>query len=305
MKSISVIIKGNSRGKLSLIHKLKRILSSYKLTFHETTHQNHAIELAKNIVNNNTDVLLIAGGDGSLNEVINGCMQGDKTNLEKISILVLPFGTGNDFAKNLNITKNINELENIIQSNKTIAVDVGNIEFVNSEDKISNRYFINITDVGIGGFVAKKLTSASSLFGANIKYHSSILKSFFSYKPIDVNLQSDNFSYKGKILSLCMANGRYFASGMCIAPNADISDGKIELVVMKNVSIIDYIKNLSKVKNGKLLNHPEIEYTKITSCSIYADKGICPIDMDGEFIGYAPLNLSLEKSAVKFLINHQ
>jgi len=304
MKSISIIIKGNSRGRVSLIHKLKRILSSYKLSFYETTHQNHAIELAKNIVDNNTDILLIAGGDGSLNEVVNGCMQGDKMNLEKLSILVLPYGTGNDFAKNLNITKNIKKLKNIIQSNNTVKVDVGNIEFVDNEDKILNRHFINITDIGIGGVAAKKLTTASGLFGAAIKYHSSIIKAFFLYKPIDIDLQGDNFSYKGKILSLCMANGRYFASGMCIAPNANISDGKIELVIMKNISILDYIKNLSKVKNGKLLDHSEVEYAKISSCTIDADKGTCPIDMDGEFIGYAPLKLSLEKSAINFLINH-
>jgi diacylglycerol kinase family enzyme len=172
---------------------------------------------------------------------------------------------------------------------------------MDQNDQEASRYFINIADVGIGGVAAKMLNKSSRLLGASFTYHKVILQSFFSYKPVKIALKSADYSWNGEILSLCMANGRYFANGMCIAPEANISDGKIQLVIMGKVSILDYILNLSKIKRGIALEHPEVTYVKVDSCTIEAEELTCPIDMDGEFVGYAPLQLSIKKHSLMFL----
>lgn len=149
--------------------------------------------------------------------------------------------------------------------------------------------------------VVKKVNESSKFLGADLTYTKSILQAFFTYKHSKVRLTSDNFQWEGPILSLCMANGRYFGSGICIAPQAEVADGQIEIVIMGNVSIMDYLKNMSKIKKGKILEHPEIRYEQVRSCRIEALDAECPVDMDGEFIGYTPIELNIKEHALNFL----
>ncbi len=301
MKKIAFLINGTAKRKEILKLKLINKFDNYQLSFHVSTYAGEAVEFAQEVINNRIDYLIVVGGDGTINEVVNGCMKCQKVLLDTISIGVLPYGSGNDFSKSLGIKKDLDQLKKLIENNISGPVDIGKIDYINSDDQRESRYFINITDVGIGGVAAEKLSKSRRLMGAKITYHKVILQSFFSYKPVEIDIKSDAIKWKGKILSLCMANGNYFANGMCIAPQANLSDGKIQLVIMGKVSIFDYIKNLSNVKKGKILEHPEITYVKVDSCIIDAKKRSCPIDMDGEFIGYAPLELKVIKAGLNFL----
>jgi YegS/Rv2252/BmrU family lipid kinase len=301
MKRIAFIINGTAKGVKNLKRELSEKLHNLEISFLESTYAGEAIELAQKAMEDNVDYLIAVGGDGSVNEVVNGCMNSHDRSSKKTIIGVLPHGSGNDLARSLGVTKEIDQLKTLISNSSYGAADVGKIEFMNSQGQQDSRYFINIADVGIGGVAAEMLGKSSRFMGAEFTYHKVILQSFLSYKPVKVNLKSADYNWEGEILSLCMANGRYFANGMCIAPQANISDGKIQLVIMGKVSILDYVLNLSKIKKGIALVHPEINYIKVDSCTIEAKENACPIDMDGEFIGYAPLKLSVIGKSLKFL----
>lgn len=301
MKRIAFVINGAANGIENLKRELSKKLHGHEVLFSETSYAGEAPHLAQKLMEDNVDYLIAVGGDGSLNEVVNGCMNTPDLISKDTIIGVLPHGSGNDFARSLGITKDIDQLKTLINENCTRPVDVGLLRFMDQNGLEASRYFINITDVGIGGVAAKMLNKSSRFMGASFTYHKAILQSFFSYKPVKVALKSNDYNWKGEILSLCMANGRYFANGMCIAPKANISDGKIQLVIMGKVSIMDYILNLSKIKKGIPLEHPEVTYIKVGACTIEAEENTCPIDMDGEFIGYAPLKLTVIKNKLKFL----
>ncbi|HUH73931.1 MAG TPA: YegS/Rv2252/BmrU family lipid kinase [Chitinophagales bacterium] len=245
-----------------------------------------------------SDIIIICGGDGSINEAVNEYLS-TKSSLP-ITWGVLPMGTGNDFAKSLGVKNSIKELKSLINRKKTMGVSIFKMKFIDRNQNASSRYYINIADIGLGGHVAQSACNSSKLLGPNITYIKAIVSSFLKFKKQPVQLISDSFEWEGDVMSLCMANGKYFGSGMCVAPDADISDDQLQLAIFGDISILDYLKNLSKVKKGIKIAHPEVIYTAVSGCKV-ASKGIpCPIDMDGEFIGYTPLEVELEERKMRF-----
>ncbi|MCP4443708.1 MAG: diacylglycerol kinase family lipid kinase [Aureispira sp.] len=292
-------------GKLKTIPTIKKKLTlvfekDFEVDFLLTMPKIGAKNQVTKAIEEQADYVIIAGGDGSINETINGYMSAPEELRKKVVLGVLPMGTGNDFVKSLKVKNNYEELLELIKQQSFVDVDIAAVQFQNLKNEPDNRYFINIMDIGIGGSVAENLAKSSKLFSANLTYAKAIVSGFLKYKKQYVELSSANYNWKGEILSLCMANGKYFGSGMCIARDASLTDGKIQLTIMGNVSLWDYIKKLSKIKRGEKLAHKEVTYAEVEGCSIQAPKP-CPIDMDGEFIGYTPIELKVLPAMVRMI----
>jgi diacylglycerol kinase (ATP) len=288
---VTFIIHGKLKVKEELKKKISGIFQSgFEVSFKETSLSDPAGKLVSEAIAEGMDYLVSVGGDGTMNEVVNGFFNSGTT--REIPIGLLPYGSGNDFARTLGADKNLTRLFKAMKNKSTVKSDAGEITFKWFDGSIKKRYYINITDVGIGGMVSKKVNESSKKLGASLTYAKAIIQSFLSFKHKNIKIEANGLKWEGKILSLSMANGRYFGSGMCIAPEADITDGKADIVILGNVSLLDYIKNISRVKKGEKINHPEVSYHKASNCKIYSDEE-CPIDMDGEFIGYTPLELKM------------
>ena len=302
MQKISFILNGRLRSKARLRYNInQRLLDQFLTCIYETISSGDATHLAQHAIEDKTDYLIAAGGDGMLNEVVNGYMNSDEALRKNVILGLLPCGTGNDFARTIGMRNDIEQLASLIENDQTQPVDIGEIQYKSLMGVTKTRYYINITDIGIGGLVVKTVNESSKFLGPNLTYLKATIQAFFSYKHSKVRLTSDSFQWEGPILSLCMANGRYFGSGICIAPQAEVSDGKIQLVILGNVSLMDYLKNMSKIKKGEILEHPEILYEQVRSCRIESIDGECPVDMDGEFIGYTPVELNIKEHVLTFL----
>jgi len=304
-KKIGFVINSRAKGVKQLKSNALHIFNNYDVNFYETTYAGQAIVFAENIVENNFDYLVIVGGDGTINEVVNGCLKNNRRQLDNVLIGVLPYGSGNDFSKSLGVTNSINDLKELIENNSFVPIDIGKLVYETKDGESQSRYFVNIADVGIGGVAVEKLNNITFSLGTKISYHLSILQSFFTYKRVEIELSSKDLNWKGETLCICMANGNYFANGMCIAPQANLVDGMFQLVIMGKVSVLDYLKNLSKIKKGINLDHPEVFYYQIDECAIKSNGETCPIDMDGEFIGYTPLKLSIINRGLCFLTKNE
>ncbi|MFH1320651.1 MAG: diacylglycerol kinase family protein [Bacteroidota bacterium] len=331
MKTISFILHGKLKRKDQLKHQINQRLSEqYKINFCETSGSGDAIHLARNIIKDRADYLISVGGDGTINEVVNGYMNSDESLRDNVTVGILPYGTGNDFSRTIGMRKDIEQLAEQIENDRIKPVDIGEVQYRSFAGETRTRYYINITDLGIGGLVVKTVNKSSKILGPYLTYNKAIIQSFLTFKHKKIRLTSDSFQWEGPILCLCMANGRYFGSGICIAPQADVSNGKIQIVIFGNMSLIDYIKNISRIRKGEILEHPEVRYEQVRSCRIEPldpspalpeGEGVparrlstslregaggwaeCPVDMDGEFIGYAPVELKIHEHAVKFLMD--
>jgi diacylglycerol kinase (ATP) len=128
-----------------------------------------------------------------------------------------------------------------------------------------------------------------------------IFRSLLTYSVQKVRIFDSDWTYEGSVMSVCMANGKYFGSGLCIAPEAELNDGIAEIVIIGNVGIWDYLNKVPLLKKGRKINHPEVIYKKSTSCTIESQTPM-PIDMDGEFVGYTPLTMDMIQKRIKILV---
>lgn len=302
MKKIHFVINGRFKHTERTIKEIEEAFGDEFLVWVSVTKGNgHAIELSQNAVLSGTDYLIAAGGDGTMSEVVNGIMQVEKSKRENLIVGLYPFGSGNDFARTFKLSKNLSDLQKMIRNNSTIRIDIGKLEYKNIKGEDAVRYFNNITDIGLGAEVAKRVNEGKKIYGPNFDFFKATVLGFLNYKRKRLKIESENFNWNGRLLILCLANGKYFGSGLGIAPHAKVNDGKFAITLAAEVSLVDYLKNLSKIRKGLSLQHPQIFYNEVESCTIEPIGDPCLIEADGEMIGKIPLKATMLKNELMFI----
>lgn len=297
MKKICFVFHGKFKGSKQVADIKQVFATGYDVQFVYTEYAGHAVELAKQAAESNADYVIAAGGDGTTNEVANGIMLSSK---RQVKMGLLPYGTGNDFAKTVHVTNNVQTLKKMIETNGVKQIDLGKLNYKNEQGADAQSYFINITDVGLGGYIARKIAGSSKRLGAFVTFQKAIVSTFLTYKHMQVKAVADGFTYQGRVLSYIVANGKFFGAGLGIAPDADPTDGQFEIVLGAEISLWDYLTNLGKVRKCEKIIHPQMTYHKAKHITIEAPEPL-PIDMDGEFIGYTPLTLQVVPAAINFV----
>lgn len=301
MKKIAFIAQGKIKHLNKHLAQIKQVFANqYETAFFTTERKAHAIELASQAVNNGFEYIICVGGDGSANEVANGIVSA-KNRPQNVFMGLLPMGTGNDFAKTMRVNNDLKALKQLIDHNHHQAIDLGLANYTDTNGKPASRYFINITDTGMGGIAAEKLNGYSKFWGSTLSFQRAIISTLLTYSNQQVEVKADSFTYNGSTLNFIIANGKYFGSGLGIAPHANPIDGEFAIVIAAEISIWDYLKNLGTVRKCKKVSHPQLMYKSAKTITIQSPDGPMPIDMDGEFIGYTPMEVSVIPGAIKFL----
>lgn len=302
MKTISFILHGRHLHKHSIQKEAQDVFENeFNLVFHTTQSSRQAEELAQEAVNDGADYLIAVGGDGTMHEVINGVMACSNEKRDRLIIGLLPVGSGNDFARSLSLSKRVSDLHSMIKNNHHQKIDVGRIECKNMKGDDKLIYFANITDVGLGAEVAKKVNEGNKTYGPNLAFFAATLTTFLEYKRKKVRIISDSFNYEGNILILCLANAKYFGSGLGIAPHAKVDDGKMAITLAGDVTLTNYLKNIFKIRKCQAVNHPQIMYGEADTIIVEPIGVPCLIEADGEMIGRIPLKATMLKKEVNFL----
>lgn len=306
MANIAFIFHGRIKNRDRIFSDLQRTFgAAHQLRSYVTESAGDSVKLAERAVKEGNTHIICAGGDGSLNEVANGLMQAKATTAAhlwaNVRMGVLPMGTGNDFVKTVNSPKDAEGLKQVIEVDSCKTIDLGLVEYHSQKGEKQSRYFINITDVGMGGVVAERLSKYSKWMGAYLTYQRAILTTLLTYKNQPVRAKADGFTYEGNIMNFIVANGKYFGSGLGIAPDAVADDGEFSVVILGEISLTDYIKNLGSVQKCRKISHPGLHYKSAKEVTIDSPAGPLAIDMDGEFIGYSPMKVTVAPAAVKFL----
>lgn len=262
MKTIVFIINANH----SLSSLNQRIIntceqhSQFSTQTYFTNHQKHAVQIAKQQTNENTDIIVAVGGDGTIHEILNGILS---VHSNKPLLAILPNGTGNDFMRTRQHFKTPDEFVHSILSNKHESIDIGRITSASS-----THYFINIADIGFGGAVIHTLAKQRKIVGGKFAYSLAILKTFFTYKKTVLKISAPGFMHQSATFMVIFCNGSIFGSGLTIHPGAKVNDGKLNVVIIGNVSLLDYLRYLPKLKKGKFIDHPEVHYLEYNEISV-------------------------------------
>lgn len=298
MKRIIFIINGSKKQNKKLNSILEFFASSSffsKVEVKLTKCPGHATLIANESVSK-FDYMVVVGGDGTLNEVLNGI---DLTS--KIILGLLPYGTANDFSRGQKLQFDAQFLFNLICNDCYKNIDIGLVTGLDKATSI-NRRFINIADIGIGGFVTQKIAEDKyKWLSGKIKYAQAILMGMVQFVKPELVVEGD-YHFQGKVLTLAVCNGAYFGYGLCISPMASVQNRSLNITCIGNVSLMDYLKNLRTLKSGKIINHPEVHYKIIKSIVVCHKNNPCPIEVDGEFIGYTPVTIQILPQQLRFLL---
>lgn len=295
MKRLAVVAHGlhwkrsNERGRFDSLGK------DYSLRHCITQSPNDAFEFARQCCYDGFDFIVSYGGDGTLHQVVNGMLSTELQAEELPKLVILPRGSGNDYARTVTIGRSFNDFVHMLMSGHTREIDIGEIAYPKANTK---HYFINIADAGLGGDVAHRLGRFRIGLSARAMYHWSILRSLMTFRPREVKIIMDENEWTGRALSIVVANGRYFGSGLGIAPDADPCDGQFEVVVLGKLSIIEYITYLKDIRSCKHIRHPEVFYFRSTHIQIQSNTMSLPVECDGEIYPASPVSFACLKHRI-------
>ncbi|MCU0357334.1 MAG: diacylglycerol kinase family lipid kinase [Cyclobacteriaceae bacterium] len=302
MKKIAIIINGISLQQQRFYSRIQPVLKKVAtVDVYETRMQGHAIDLTARAVHKGYDAILAAGGDGTLNEVINGILRGnDQSELLPVAGLI-PLGSANDYARTLELSAEPDAIVEMIRNFRERAVDIGKINFVN-EPKTPPRYFINIADTGMGPEVVRRMLDSDRTFGTLAAYYSAIFSTFFTCRFLPVEITTPEWQWQGDCRVIAIAKGKYFGSGIGIAPDAVPDNQEFACTLVGKVSLLDFILQQGRLRKARYAKHRNIDYRKATLLELTSPHNDMWIEADGELAGKLPVTIELLPKRIRFLI---
>lgn len=260
-----------------------------------TQYPGHATELARKAVAEGYRKIMSVGGDGTTNEVINGLYRDGELLAEDIKLIIFSQGTGCDFIRSFGISKKIEDVVNIIRSEKIKKVDVCQASFKNHAGNSESRLFLNVADTGIGAVTAKLVNESSKIYGGFLSYLIGVFRALFTHKNKAIRVMIDGKEeYNQYLNSVIIANGKYFGGGVMIAPEAELDSGEFNIIILKDFSKFGIVFNLAKAYKGTHLNHPLVDSIKGREIYIeLLDDGIYELELDGELVGRLPASFRI------------
>lgn len=243
--------------------KMKAFKKEYEIAY--TKGPEDAIIIAREASNVFTKIVSV-GGDGTLNEVVNG-IAGSRAILG-----VIPAGTGNDFAKTIYSGLNLDDIIETIIDGEVESIDVG---------KCNHKYFINIASAGIDAEIAHRVQRVQKSISGKSVYLNALFKTLVNFKGIDFNIKLEDFSFKSNTLLITASNGKYYGGGMLPTPDADIKDGLFDVCHVKNLNKLKIIALLYKFIKGNHTSLKEVTIFKTKRLTVQADKKFF-VNIDGE-----------------------
>ena len=297
---VAIILNGLSGRKRFFYSRLLPVISEHATAdvFETRTHTD-AFDFSVKAVSENYDLLIAAGGDGTIHQVVNGMLQSNALTEQLPMLTILPVGSGNDFARTVNITLRVEDLKKRLRYLTPALIDVGSTTF-QKDGTEHHAYFINVASAGMGPEVLNRMYSGKKRLGSARAYYVAILSTFFSYRCIPVTIKTSAWQWSNKLRTLAIGNGKFFGSGLCIAPDARPDDGIFSVFVCGAVSVVDFIRYTSTLKSGLNVIHPKIEYKTAQTLELTSELP-CRIEADGELLGFLPARVEVIPGRIKFL----
>ena len=264
-----------------------------------TEEPGHATQLARQALDDGFRTIVAVGGDGTVNEVVNGLVEEGGVDPEVV-LGIIPWGTGADFARMLGIPRDYMEACRHLLRSEPRPVDLGRITCFR-EGREVERYFINAAGLGFDGEVAEVVNRFPKVLGGTITYLTCLLIGLVTYRNKNVEFSFDGQPVRGRVNSIVVCNGRYFGGGMFIAPGAAFDDGLFNVVVMGNLNKLEVVVNLPRIYKGTHLTHPKVSHFSAKEVRVEAQERMF-LQAEGELIGEAPATFQMIPRALKVLV---
>lgn len=262
-----------------------------------TSAAREATELARQAALAGRSRLLVAGGDGSVHEAVNGLMESGPRARSQVTLAVAPLGTGNDWSRSLGMDPDPEAVARSLQTGRTLLHDVGRIEFPAAGDGAA-RWFINVAGAGLDSAVVERLPASVP---SRLTYLRQALRGLLSYDSPGFRIDADGAGLERRLLVAFIANGRYCGNRMLVAPTAQLDDGWLELVAIDRLGLGRVLVKLQKLYRGTILGDPAVHHHR-AKCITMATDHPTPIQADGQIVGHTPAVFSVEPRALRVIV---
>jgi YegS/Rv2252/BmrU family lipid kinase len=265
----------------------------------EFTHEpGHATQLAREAVATGYRTIVSVGGDGTLNEVVNGLIV-DGCADPDVKLGLIPGGTGSDFGRGIGLPRD--SLDAALRLLKATPrwFDVGQITCKLGEGT-STRYFINVAGLGFDGEVCDRVNRSGKALGGTVPYLSSLLVTLFAYHNKRVHWTLDGQAHDEVLNSVIVANASYFGGGMNISPNSKLDDGLFHVIILGDWGTLEFLVAVPRVYNGTHLTHPKVKEYVGREVTVEAD-GRMFLQAEGDLFGEAPATFKILPRAIQVL----
>lgn len=310
MKTLAVINPRSGGGKTGRdVQEIARRLADVAgpLTVAITSGPMDASRLTTNALVEGYERIVAVGGDGTINEVVNGFFHEGEAISPNAEFALLNLGTGGDFRKTFGIAAGMDASLERIANGRVRDVDVGRLTFVTADGKTGSRYFANIASFGLSGDVVDRVNRSVLMkrLTGRFVYTWASLSGVMRYKAKPVRLKVDNVFDEVITISTCaVCNGQYFGGGMRIAPDASPDDGMLDVVVLGDAPLRESMKSMNDIYTGAHIGNPNVRVFRgrsIIATPVEATAGApVLIEADGEAPGKLPAMFEVLPKAIKF-----
>ncbi len=283
--------------------KIKKILAEKGFDFDllVSEYPKHTIALTETAILNGTRKLIVAGGDGTLNEVVNGVFLQQVCPPEKITIGMIPVGTGNDWIKTFGIPNKYPEAIKKIQEEKTIFQDVGKVNYsVDRNNKLC--FFSNMAGFGFDALVADKANRLKEKNRSGLwVYLSSFVSAYIHYQTRRVKVSVDGNNLEELIFSVSVGIGKYNGGGMMQAPAAVPNDGTFEITIIKKIGVWGILKNITGLYNGSFVKDSRVVCLKGKEVEVSCSNPLAG-EADGESLGRSQFRIEIMPKKLRVIV---
>ena len=262
----------------------------------------HAAALTARALEAGYRCIVSVGGDGTLNEVVNGFFQVKGGPPAEATLAVIPRGTGGDFRRSFGWTTDLRAACARIRGEATRPLDVGRLSFIDNEGRPAQRYFVNVASFGVSGRVDREVNRASKGLGGKATFFLASVKAMWRFRDQRVRLRADAGAWtEERVTTVAVANGQYFGGGMRVAPTADPCDGRFEVTVWSGYTLLDFALKSRRIYDG---THVQLPGTRTFSARLLEAESEEEVllDVDGEQPGRLPVREELRPGALSLKV---
>ena len=256
----------------------------------------HLVDLARDAAKGGARLLVAVGGDGTVNEIVNGI-----ASLEGVELAIVHRGTGGDYVRTFGIPRKLEAALEVARSGHSRAVDLGRAALHTWAGRDDVTWFANIASVGMSGAVAKRVNETGKALGGKVSYAWSTLAVFARWRNAEITVRVGDEERTGPMYDVVVANGCYFGGGMKICPDADPADGLFDVLLIGDVTKRDLVVTLPKIYRGTHLPHPKAELLRGDKVTIEAPIPL-PVELDGEQPGTTPASFEIVPRALRLRV---
>ncbi|MDI1431960.1 diacylglycerol/lipid kinase family protein [Polyangium sorediatum] len=316
MKPLLIVNPQSAGGKTGALFEkmrgpIERHLGHVDVVF--TERSRHAVDIARDAASEGRGMVISVGGDGSIHEVVCGLMEARDAGKKLPKFGIIGAGTGGDYRRTLGFENRLDRYCEAIAEGKTRAVDIGRFSYATHTGERKSSYFVNILSVGMSGLVDQLVAESTRTLGGTMAYFTSSVKGLARsvVGRVKCTIWREDGSREETIETRCFAicNGRYFGSGMQVAPMAHPDDGLFDVVDLGAASRLRFFMVSSRMYTGTHVHSLDVKHYRCERIQLellnedVADRFL--LDVDGEPLGRLPLEVEMVPGAIEVLVPKQ